>query len=293
MNELQTIDTRNLQDKIHTIRGLQVMLDRDLAELYGVETKVLNQAVKRNEARFPNDFRFQLSNYEKDELVTNCDRLQNLKHSSVNPYAFTEQGVSMLSAVLKSDIAVDISVKIIRAFVEMRKIISSNSLLISKMEALEKRQITYEFKTDAKIEHVLNALEDRNQKPNEGIFFDGQIYDAYAFINDLLKSAKNEIVLIDNYIDDSVFTLFSKYPNLKIKIYTQTIPKQLALDYQKYQAQYQNIELLEFKNAHDRFIILDGVEMYHIGASLKDLGKKWFAFSKFETDALEILGRLK
>jgi prophage antirepressor-like protein len=130
-------------------------------------------------------------------------------------------------------------------------------------------------------------------KPKEGIFFDGQIYDAYAFINDLLKRIKNEVVLIDNYIDDTVFTLFSKYPNLKIKIYTQTITKQLSLDYQKYQEQYQNMELLEFKSAHDRFIILDGVEMYHIGASLKDLGKKWFAFSKFEMDALEILGRLK
>lgn len=136
-------------------------------------------------------------------------------------------------------------------------------------------------------------IKDDTVKPKEGIFFDGQIYDAYAFVNDLLKSAKNEVVLIDNYIDDSVFTLLSKYPNLKIKIYTQTITKQLSLDYQKYQAQYQNMELFEFKNAHDRFIILDGVEMYHIGASLKDLGKKWFAFSKFEMDALEILGRLK
>jgi len=136
-------------------------------------------------------------------------------------------------------------------------------------------------------------VKDDTLKPKEGIFFDGQIYDAYIFVNGLLKSAKSEVVLIDNYIDDSVFTLFSKYPNLKIKIYTQTITKQLSLDYQKYQAQYQNIELLEFKNAHDRFIILDGIEIYHIGASLKDLGKKWFAFSKFEMDALEILGRLK
>lgn len=136
-------------------------------------------------------------------------------------------------------------------------------------------------------------IKDDTIKTKEGIFFDGQIYDAYAFVNDLLKGAKNEVVLIDNYIDDTVFTLFSKYPNLKIKIYTQTISKQLSLDYQKYQAQYQNIELLEFKNAHDRFIILDGLEMYHIGASLKDLGKKWFAFSKFEMGTLEILGRLK
>jgi hypothetical protein len=145
----------------------------------------------------------------------------------------------------------------------------------------------------SKVENISTSLENNSLKPSEGIFFDGQIYDAYAFVNDLLKSAKNEIVLIDNYIDDTVFTLFSKYPNIKIKIYTQTITKQLSLDYQKYQAQYQNIELLELKNAHDRFIILDGVEIYHIGASLKDLGKKWFAFSKFEMGALEILGRLK
>ncbi len=136
-------------------------------------------------------------------------------------------------------------------------------------------------------------VKDDSIKPSEGIFFDGQIYDAYAFVNDLLKSAKSEIVLIDNYIDENIFTLFSKYPNLKIKIYTQSISKQLKLDYQKYQAQYKNIEHQEFKNTHDRFIILDKKEVYHIGASLKDLGKKWFAFSKFEMGALEILGRLK
>ncbi len=140
---------------------------------------------------------------------------------------------------------------------------------------------------------IQSLLKDDPIKPKQGIFYDGQIYDAYAFVNDLLKSAKTEVVLIDNYIDDTVFTLFSKYPNLTIKIYTQSITKQLSLDYQKYQAQYQNIELLEFKNTHDRFMIIDEKEMYHIGASLKDLGKKWFAFSKFEMDALEILGRLK
>jgi len=145
----------------------------------------------------------------------------------------------------------------------------------------------------SKVENISNSLENNSLQSKQGIFYDGQIYDAYAFVNDLLKSAKNEIVLIDNYIDDSVFTFFSKYPHLKIKIYTQTITKQLSLDYQKYQAQYQNIELLEFKNAHDRFLIIDSTQMYHIGASLKDLGKKWFAFSKFEMDALEILGRLR
>jgi len=136
-------------------------------------------------------------------------------------------------------------------------------------------------------------IKDDSIKPSKGIFFDGQTYDAYIFVNDLLKSTKSEVVLIDNYIDDTVFTLFSKYPNLKIKIYTQTISKQLRLDYQKYNSQYKNIELKEFKNAHDRFLIIDQKEIYHIGASLKDLGKKWFAFSKFEIGTLEILGRLK
>ncbi|AFL68299.1 RhuM family protein [Sulfurospirillum barnesii] len=140
---------------------------------------------------------------------------------------------------------------------------------------------------------ISKGLENSTIQSKHGIFYDGQIYDAYAFINDLLKSAKSEVVLIDNYIDDTVFTLFSKYPNLKIKIYTQTITKQLRLDYQKYQSQYQNIELKEFKKAHDRFLIVDSTQMYHIGASLKDLGKKWFAFSKFEMEALEILGKIR
>ncbi len=145
----------------------------------------------------------------------------------------------------------------------------------------------------SRMDDISNLFKDGYAKPQEGIFFDGQVYDAYAFINDLIKSAKNEIILIDNYIDDSVFTILSKYQNLKIKIYTQTITKQLLLDYQKYQAQYSNVELVEFKNSHDRFIIIDGINIYHIGASLKDLGKKWFAFSKFDMDALEILKRLK
>ena len=145
----------------------------------------------------------------------------------------------------------------------------------------------------SKVSDISNSLESTTLKQKQGILFDGQMYDAYAFVNDLLKSAKNEVVLIDNYIDDTVFTLFSKYQNLKIKIYTQSISKQLRLDFQKYNYQYQNIELHEFKKAHDRFLIIDNTEIYHIGASLKDLGKKWFAFSKFEMEALEILERLK
>jgi hypothetical protein len=153
----------------------------------------------------------------------------------------------------------------------------------------------------SQIQEIKTLIKSDSIKPHEGIFYDGQIYDAYAFVNDLLKSTKKEVVLIDNYIDDTVFTLFSKYQNIKFKIYTATVSKQLHLDYQKYKAQYKNIELQEFKKAHDRFLILDGVEIYHIGASLKDLGKKWFvlilaglhAFSKFEMEALEVVGRLR
>jgi len=145
----------------------------------------------------------------------------------------------------------------------------------------------------SQVVNISKGLENRTIQPSHGIFYDGQIYDAYAFVNDLLKSAKSEVVLIDNYIDDTVFTLFSKYLHVKIKIYTQTISKQLNLDFQKYKAQYKNIELEEFKKAHDRFLIIDQKEIYHIGASLKDLGKKWFAFSKFEVEALDILKRLK
>lgn len=145
----------------------------------------------------------------------------------------------------------------------------------------------------SQMQEMKTIVKDENIKPKQGIFFDGETYDAYVFINDLLGSAKNEVVLIDNYLDESVFTLFSKYPNLKIKIYTGNISKQLKLDYQKYTSQYQNIELFEFKNSHDRFLIIDKKEVFHIGASLKDLGKKWFGFSKFEIETLDILGRLK
>lgn len=289
MNEL----TIEIENKIFTIRGVQVMVDRDLAELYGVEPKRLGEQVKRNIERFPKEFRFQLTQEEKNELVANCDRFESLKHSSSLPHVFTEQGVSMLSAVLRSDTAIKTSIQIINSFVKMRSFLSQNADMFKRLELVEKRQISHEIKIDEKFEKLFDALEDKSIKPKQGILFDGQIYDAYVFVNNLLKSAKSEVVFIDNYIDDTVFTLFSKYQNLKIKIYTQSISKQLRLDFEKYSSQYKNIELHEFKKAHDRFLILDEKEIYHIGASLKDLGKKWFAFSKFEMRALEILGKLK
>ena len=288
MQEL-IINENNIKDKIHNIRNQQVMLDRDLAELYGVETKVFNQAVKRNIKRFPENYRFQLNENEKNQLVTNCDWLNSLKHSSSLPYVFTEQGVSMLSAILKSDRAIDISIKIIDSFVSMQKLISQNISMFERFERIEQRLNIH----DKNFDKLFEALEDKTIKPKQGIFYDGQIFDAYIFVNDLLKLATTEIILIDNYIDETVFTLFSKYPNIKIKIYTANITKQLKLDFEKYSKQYKNINLIEFKNSHDRFLIIDKKDIYHIGASLKDLGKKWFAFSKFDMNSLQILERLK
>jgi len=195
-----------IESRIFTIRGLQVMLDRDLAELYQVSVKALNQAVKRNESRFPVRFRFQLSENETNELVTNCDRFKTLKHSSILPSAFTESGVAMLSAVLHSDTAVRISVQIMDAFVKMRKLLTQSSGIIQRIETVEQKQI----ETDKKIDIIFNALESKEAVPKCGVFFDGQIFDAYAFVCNLVKSAKKNIVLIDNYIDESVLTLLSK-----------------------------------------------------------------------------------
>ena len=179
--------------------------------------------------------------------------------------------------------------KVLKSYIQEGYAINGDKITNHRFKELENEVVLLK----SKVENISNGLESTTLKPKQGILFDGQIYDGYIFVNDLLKSAKSEVVLIDNYIDDTVFTLFSKYPNIKVKIYTQSINKQLRLDFQKYNSQYKNIELYEFKKAHDRFLILDSTEVYHIGASLKDLGKKWFAFSRFEMNGLDILGRLK
>ncbi|MBC8236558.1 ORF6N domain-containing protein [bacterium] len=289
MNKQLSVINKQVQNKIHTIRGEQVMLDRDLAELYGVETKVLNQAVKRNISRFPELFRFQLNDKEKVELVTICDQYKKLKHSYVNPYAFTEQGIAMLSAVLHSDIAIKVSIQIMQAFVEMKKLIAGNTVIFQRMEKLEHKQLI----TETRLDGLFDLIETEDVRPKQGIFYDNQVYDAYLFVTGLIKRAKTSIILLDNYIDESVLTLLSKRDKkCTAKIFTKHISKQLKLDLQKHNQQYPQIELQLFKNSHDRFLILDNKEIYHFGASLKDLGKKWFAFSKFDKEALEIIGRL-
>ncbi|HUZ60041.1 MAG TPA: ORF6N domain-containing protein [Hanamia sp.] len=264
-----------IENRIFTIRGMQVMIDADLAELYIVEIKVLNQSVKRNQSRFPKTFRFRLTNNEKDELVTNCDRFENLKHSSSLPYAFTEQGVAMLSAVLRSEIAIKISIQIMQAFVQMRKIISDHSNIFQRLTGLEYKQI----ETDKKFEMVFDALQQKESEPTQGIFYNWQIFDAYKFIADIIRKAQTSILLIDNYIDDTVLTLFCKSrKNVNVIIYTKNISKQLTLDLAKFNAQYEPVIIEEFKDAHDRFLVIDDKDLYHIGASLKDLGRKWFPF---------------
>jgi hypothetical protein len=286
------VSLRRIQGMIFTIRGLPVMIDRDLADVYGVENKRLNEQVKRNIERFPDTFRFQLTDAERDELVANCDRFAPLKHATSNPYAFTEQGVSMLSAVLRSETAVKVSIQIITAFVEMRRFLVNNASVFARLDSMEKRQITFESKTAETFDKVFRALE-ATEPPKQGIFYDGQVHDAHAFVSNLIRTARASLILIDNYVDDTVLTLLSKRKkSVTAVIYTKEISKQLALDLQKHNEQYPPIEVRRFKDAHDRFLVVDEHVVYHIGASLKDLGKKWFAFSKFETGAIDMLKRL-
>jgi|LSQX01.2.fsa_nt_gb ribosomal protein S6 len=295
MNELTVIDNQTIQDKIYTIRNVQVMVDRDLALLYGVETRRLNEQVKRNIERFPEEFMFQMTNDElenwKSQIATSNKEIMGLRKL---PFVFTEQGVSMLSSVLKSQTAVQTSIQIIKSFVGMRKFLQNNASLFTRIESIEKRQISYEIKNDTKVDAILNAIEEKGTPQKQHIFYDGQIFDAYLFVSDIIKSAKSSIKLIDNYIDESTLVLFTKRDvKVDMQIYTKTISKQLKLDLEKHNAQYPKIEIQKFELSHDRFLIIDEKEVYHFGASLKDLGKKWFAVSKMDINSFEIIGRLK
>ncbi len=298
-NQNQIIVLENIQSRIFNIRGLQVMLDHDLAEMYDVTTKRLNEQVRRNIERFPEKFRFQLSQEEYDILrsqiatssLISQDAILN-KHGGRRylPYVFTEQGVSMLSAVLKSGTAIKVSILIMDAFVEMRKFLSENANIFSRLDNIEKKQLSYQIQSDKKFEQIFKALEDKSIKPKQGIFYDGQVFDAYLFIANLIKTAEKSILLIDNYIDETVLQLFTKRNrNVSVSIYTKNITKILKQDLKKYNSQYPNIEIKQFIKAHDRFLIIDETTVYHFGASLKDLGKKWFAFSKMKMNAKEMI----
>ena len=287
MENKPTIRPMEIKSLIYTIRGKQVILDSDLASLYQVETKNLNRAVKRNIERFPLSFCFQLTEEEVENL-----RFQ-FGTSSLNyggrrylPYAFSEMGVAMASTILRSDIAIKISVEIMEAFVEMRKLLISNASLFHRLDKVELKQL----ESDQKFEEIFKALESDKLHSDKGIFYNGQIFDAYTFVSDIIRSAESSIILIDNYVDDTVLTLLGKRNNnVTATIYTKSISNQLQLDVQRSNSQYPSIEIEIFSDAHDRFMIIDNTELYHIGASLKDLGKKWFAFSRMDIEVGRML----
>jgi hypothetical protein len=281
---MEIIETEVIQNKIISVRGVQVMLDSDLAILYQTETKFINRAVKRNLLRFPEAFMFQLSESEWTNLKFQFGTSSEHGGRRSIPFAFTEQGVAMLSAVLNTERAITISIQIMQAFVAMRNFLHNNASVFQRLDQVELKQL----KTDEKLEQIFKALEAGKPEPNQGIFFDGQIFDAYAFMSGIIKKAKKEIILIDNYIDESTLTHLSKKDNLvKVILYTKTISQQLTLDVKKANEQYSGFEIQSFAKSHDRFLVIDGNTVYHIGASLKDLGKKWFAFTKMEKDSVE------
>ncbi|MCQ2251146.1 MAG: ORF6N domain-containing protein [Bacteroidales bacterium] len=275
-----------IENKILLIRNQQVMLDKDIAELYGVETKVLNQAVKRNIDRFPEDFVFQLTKDEcsRSQFVTlNVSRGHNLKYM---PYAYTEQGIAMLSGIIKSPQAVEVNIKIMRAFVAMRKFLLTNAQVFQRLDSIEKRQL----ETDQKIDVIFDKMDRYGIEDKQGIFFQGQIFDAYAKFEHFIQSAKNEIVLIDNYVDLSVLErLTKKQTGVKVTIYTQQSTRLTEQDITRFNSQYPTLELKFTSRMHDRFMIIDGETLYHIGASLKDLGKKCFAFEILDCQMIGLI----
>jgi hypothetical protein len=292
MNNELSISQKHIENRIFTIRAVQVMFGYHLAELFIVETKRLNEQVKRNTKRFPLSFMFQLTLSEWDKLQSQIatteisddlrSQIATAKRRTL-PFVFTEQGVAMLSAILNSDTAINVSIQIMDTFVKMRQIVLQNSLINLRLDKIEIKQLDNE----QKFEQVFKALESKNTIPNQGVFFDGQVFDAYELASKIIRSAKATIVLIDNYMDESTLThLSKKIKEVKVLLLTKTVSKQIILDIKKANEQYGNFEIKPFSKSHDRFLIIDHTEVYHLGASLKDLGKKWFAFSKLEKNSI-------
>ena len=265
---------------IYTVRNQQVMLDNDLAKLYQVETKRLNEAVKRNIARFPEEFRFQLNEEETEFLRSQIATLNENdgrgKHRKYLPYVFTEQGIAMLSAVLRSDTAIQTSIVIMKSFVEMRHFMADNSILFERISAIELKQLTYQKQTDKKLEQVFEFISE-HEESNQKVFFDGQIYDAFSLLVSLIQKAEKEITLIDGYLDIGTLNLLAKKnTGVSVTVYTHQNTKLTDIDLINFNSQYPDL-LVKYTNAfHDRFLILDREIAYHIGASLKDAGKKAF-----------------
>jgi len=279
-----------VENRIFTLRGEQVILDSDLAKLYSTETKRFNEQVQRNINRFPATFMFQLTKEEWASLRSQIATINGRgRHRKYLPYAFTEHGVIMAAAILKSEIADKASVKVVEAFVAMRRFLSANSQVFQRLETIEYKLL----ESDQKFEDIYSKLEEKSLKPQQGIFFDGQVYDAYQLICELIKSATSRIILIDNYVDESVLTMLDKRPaGVSASIYTQKISQQLSLDIAKHDAQYPPIPVQVFSKSHDRFLIIDD-RVYHVGASIKDLGKKWFAILEMkDQNPDELISRL-
>ncbi|NOX65846.1 MAG: ORF6N domain-containing protein [Chlorobi bacterium] len=263
-NKIVVYDSSTIQEKIFTIRGVQIMLDRDLAELYGVKAIRLREQVKRNKNRFPDDFMFQLNNNEVNYMVSQS-AIPSKQHLGGHlPYVFTEQGVSMLSSVLKTPVAVEVSILVVRAFVGMRKFILNNASIFQRLEKVELKQI----EADKKFEQIFTAMQNKDLEPKQGIFYDGQIFDAHKFVSGLVRKAKKTILLIDNYVDETVLDLFTrKRKNVVVTILTKRLTRALFLDTKKFNEQYPSLEIKIFNKAHDRFLILDDKDIYHFGAS--------------------------
>ena len=289
-NELKIINTEEIKNLIYTIRGKQVMLDSDVAMLYQYETKNVNKAMKRNIERFPEDFCFQLTKQELDKMwfqFGTTSENKNFKYRSDKylPYVYTEQGISMLAGILKSDIAIQVSISIIRAFIEMRKFISSNSQIFERLTNVEYKLQEH----DKKFDEIFNQLQ-YEENIKQKIFFEGQIYDAYSLIVDIIKKAKNKIIIIDNYIDDSILKmLVKKNKNVEVIVLTSNKSNISNLDVQKFNKEYPVLKIARTNKFHDRFIIIDNKELYHCGASIKDLGKKCFGINKI--DDIEIINK--
>ena len=279
----------DIERLILTIRGKQVLIDRDLAMIYGVETRALNQAAKRNSARFPERYRFQLTKDEMKELVTNCDRFSTLKHSTSAPYAYTVFGVSMIPSVLTSQKAIDTSIRIIDAFVAMRSFMVQNADVLRRIAHLERHQID----TDEKIDMILDKMEESSPKLSEQIFQTGCVWDAWSYVSDLVRSAKSRIVLIDNFVDDRVLSMLDKRAEGVSATIHSRYYEQFQVDLKKHNEQYPAIEFVQLPHKnHDRFLIIDD-KVYFMGASLKDMGAGLCAVTEMQASPETILELLK
>jgi len=284
--ELSRIDTPAVQNLICTIRGKQVMLDSDLAILYEVDTKRINESMKRNKKRFPDNFCFQLTEDEVDILrsqIATSKPIEGSGGSRYLPFVYTEQGISMLSAVLRSDKAIAVSIGIMDAFVEMRHFINNHSRMFEQIRAVELRQLECQKQNEGKFCQIFEYISDHEESAQK-IYFDGQIYDAFSKLAHIIAAAKKNIILIDSYVDTGTLDLLSKKkPNVLVTLYTLQKKNSLTKsDITAFNTQYPTLSIKYNNSFHDRFLILDGKICYHIGASIKDAGKKSFALSRIE-----------